>query len=104
MGKSMETKESDYGQQYKEYITQAAGDKAYYSRRSGARWRALVQLSAVPQPVCKAASVLPVFVSMAVITAVRELKSTKSSFLPYVARIVFDSALSFSSGIFEIFE
>ena len=29
MGRSMVTKESDYGQQYKEYITQAAGDKAY---------------------------------------------------------------------------
>ena len=58
----MVIKKSDYGQQYKEYTTQAAGDKALYSRRSGARWRALVQLSAVPQPVCKAASVLPVFV------------------------------------------
>ena len=29
MGKSMITKESVNGQQYKEYITQAAGDKAY---------------------------------------------------------------------------
>ena len=28
---------------------------------SGTRWRVLVQLSAVPQPVWKAASVLPVF-------------------------------------------
>ncbi len=29
MGRSMVTKESDYGQQYKEYTTQAAGNKAY---------------------------------------------------------------------------
>ena len=29
---------------------------------------------------------------------------SKSSFLPYVARMVFASVLSFSSGIFEIFE